>query len=813
MIDDVRYAFRLLVKNPGFSLLIVLTLAIGIGANTSLFTIVNSVLLNPLPFSDPDQLVGIHQNKPTFVGGSIPYLNFRDWQKDNHTFSAMAISRGSGFTLTGAGDAEQLTARVVSSDYFTILNMKPVVGRNFVKGEDEIGAAPVAMISEGLWKRKFSGSPDIVGKNITLDGRGFTLVGVAPSKFLSLLDNFSTSDVFVPIGQWKNSLLLNRGAGLGFHGIARMKPGVTLEQATADMEQVSRNLERAYPDFNKGTSANLRPLKSEMVGRVRPLLLVLLGAVAFVLLIACVNVANLLLARSTARTREFAIRGALGASQTRMLRQLLTESVLLALIGGGLGLLLASWATRAALVVLPSSLPRATEIQLDARVLLFTTMVSLVVGILFGLVPALKASTPNVHDMLKEGGRGASGTRHRAQGAFIVAEMAMALVLLIGAGLMIRTLAALWNTDTGFTPTNVFTFGVSPSPDMMAASPDAIRANFRELNAQIAATPGVQYASQSWAAIPMLTDDEHRFWLQNEEKPATQNGMKWALKYVVDPSYLQVMQLQLLSGRFFTERDDEHAPLVTVVDDALAHRYFGSESPVGKLLNLEGYDNQVEIIGVVGHVNQWGLDQDAQHLREQMYLPFMQMADPVMKQAAFGSSVMVRTRPGASGIFEAIHRSLTKVNSSITVYGAQTMDQIIADTLANRRFSMILLEIFAGLALLLASIGIYGVISYVVGQRTHEFGVRMALGARGSDILRLVLARGGKLALAGIGVGLVASPLLTRLMTSLLSGVGNTDPLTYAVVSAVLIAVALLACWIPARRATKVDPMVALRYE
>jgi predicted permease len=526
-----------------------------------------------------------------------------------------------------------------------------------------------------------------------------------------------------------------------------------------------------------------------------------------------VNVANLLLARSTARTREFAIRAALGASQGRMLRQLLTESVLLALIGGGTGLLIASWATRAAVAVLPSSLPRAAEIQLDARVLLFTTVVSMLAGILFGIVPALKASVPQVHEMLKEGGRGASGSRHRAQGAFIVAEMAMAVVLLIGAGLMIRTLAALWNTDTGFRADNVLTFGLSMSPDMMTASPEAIRSNFRALNDQIAGTPGVQHVSQSWAAIPMLTDDEIRFWLQNEEKPATQGAMKWALKYVVDPAYLQAMQIRLLRGRFFTEHDDEHAPQVAVIDDSLARRYFGNDNPVGKLLNFEGYEKPVEIIGVVGHVNQWGLDVDAQHLLEQVYLPFMQMPDDTMKLAALGSAAIVRVRPGTPDAFDAIHRSLTRVNPGNTVYAAETMNQIISDTLANRRFSMIMLETFAGLALLLASIGIYGVISYVVGQRTHEFGVRMALGARAADILKLVLSGGGKLALIGIGIGLFTAPFLTRLMKSLISGVGALDPVTYGLVTALLMIVALAACWLPARRATKVDPMVALRYE
>ena len=813
MIEDIRYAFRILIKNPGFSLLIILTLAIGIGANTSLFSIVNGVLLNPLPFPEPDRLVGLHESKAPFESGSIPYPNFRDWQKDNHTFEAMAVSRTTGFALTGIGDAEQLNAQLVTSDLFNILGMKPLVGRNFAKGEDEIGAAPLAMVSEGLWKRKFNGASDMIGKEITLDGKGYTVIGVVPSSFFPLFKNFAGTDVIVPLGQWGNSMLTNRGAGLGLHGIGRLKPGVSIEQAQADMAQVTANLARAYPQEDQGVGARINPLKQELVGRVRPLLLVLLGSVGFVLLIACVNVANLLLARSTVRSREFAIRCALGATQSRMLRQLLTESVLLSLIGGAIGLLLANLGTDAALSLVPSTLPRATEIHLDSRVLLFTTGISFLAGILFGLIPALRASVPNVHDMLKESGRGASGTRHRAQGAFVVAEMAMAVVLLIGAGLMIRTLSVLWNTDTGLRPNNVLTFGMSLSPDMAKATPDAIRANYRQLNAEITSTPGIQSTSLSWAAIPFSSDDEQLFWKQDEAKPSSQNGMKWAIKYVVDPTYLDVMGITLQRGRFFTPQDDEHSPMVAVIDDVLARRYFGNENPIGKVLNLEGYPKPAEIVGVVSHVNQWGLDRDANLLREQMYLSFMQMPDQWMKQAALGTTVMVRTQPNAPAVFEAIHRAVVKANNGNTVYSAQTMNEMIAETLANRRFSLILFELFAGLALGLASIGIYGVISYIVGQRTHEFGVRMALGARTTDILKLVLGGGGKLALIGIAIGLAAAPFLTRLMQSLISGVRTIDPMTYAAVTVLLMTVAIGACWLPARRATKVDPMVALRYE
>ncbi len=813
-LQDIRFGLRMLRRSPGFAAVAVLTLALGIGVNTTLFSVVNGVLLNPLPYAHPEQLVTLHESKPNFATGSISYPNFRDWQKDNRTFSSIAITRTYSFSLTGMGEAEQVRARFISSDFFSILGVNPVIGRTFVPGEDEIGAAPIAMISVGLWKRKFGSSPGALGKSLTMDGKDYTIVGVSPANFDLFFRSSQLTDVYVPIGQWSNPLLPKRGAGLGFHGIGRLKPGVTIEQARADMDRVTGHLAAAYPDEDKGIGASLVPFRKWMLGGVQPILLVLLGAVGFVLLIACLNVACLLLARSTGRAREFAIRAALGAGQGRVIRQLLTESILLALAGGGLGLLLTQWTTQAALGALPAELPRAAEIRLDSHVLIFTTVVSLLAGILFGLAPALKTSHLHLHDTLKEGGRVSGGTRHRAQGVFVVLEMAMALVLLIGAGLMVRTLSRLWDVDPGFDPHNVLTFSISLPPSMMAATPAAIRAVFREVENQFASTSGVQAVSMSWGAVPLGPDDEQLFWLEGQPKPSSENDMNWALSYVVGPDYLKTMRIPLERGRFFSPQDNEGSPHVAVVDDVFARKYFAGENPIGRRINLENGSNQAEIVGIVGHVKQWGLDSDdTEQLRAQLYLPFMQLPDAAMKTAPSGTTVMVRSDGFVPALFDSLRRANKQMSGEQVIYGAQTMDEIISDSLAARRFSMILFGVFAALGLLLSSVGIYGVISYLVGQRTHEIGIRIALGARRWDVLRLILSHGAKLALLGVVIGLVASLGLTQLMAKMLYGVSATDPLTFVSVVVLLVLVALAACYIPARRAMRVDPMVALRYE
>jgi predicted permease len=820
-LQDLRYGARTLRKNPGFTVIAILTLALGIGANTSLFSVVNGVLLNPLPYPNPEQLVTLHESKPNFKDGSISYPNFRDWQKDNHTFSSMAIARHYTFSFTGRGEAEQLRARFISSDFFSVLGVNPVIGRTFAPGEDEIGGPPLAIIGAGLWKRKFGSSPDVLGKTLALDGKDYTIVGVTPATFDLFLRSTSITEVYVPIGQWSNPLLPKRGAGIGIHGVGRLKPSVTVEQATADMDRVSHNLAAAFPDTNNGVSADLIPLRTDMLGDVQPLLLVLLGAVGFVLLIACVNVANLLLARSTGRTRELAIRAALGAGRGRLVRQLLTESVLLAVGGGGLGLVLAQWATHAMLGMLPAELPRAAEIRVDTHVLFFTTAVSLCAGLLFGLAPALKTSQPELHETLKESGRGSSGTRHRAQSVFVAMEMAMALVLLIGAGLMIRSLVALWNVDPGFRPNNVMTLGLAFPPSMLSASPNAIRAYVREIDHRFAATPAVQAVSHSWGAVPMSGEDDQLFWIDGQPKPANESDMSWTLDYIVGPDYLRVMGIPLVHGRFFAANDDEHSPRVAVVDDVFARKYFGNEDPVGKRLRMNSIDmtpngTLVQIVGVVGHVNQWGLDSDqTQSLRAELYLPCLQMPDPYIANVPGGGGtfLMVRADGAMPALLEALRQTSRQMSGEQVIYTPQTMDEVIATTLAPRRFSMILLGVFAGLALCLASIGIYGVVSYLVGQRTHEIGLRMALGARQTDVLRLILGHGARMALAGVVVGLGAALGLTQLMANMLYGVSPADPLTFVGVAVILTFVALAACYIPARRAMRVDPMVALRHE
>ena len=810
MLQDLRLGLRLLLKNFGFSAVVIATLALGIGANVALFSVVNGVLLNPLPLPDPDQLVTLAQSKPNFDAGAIPYPNFRDMQKENRTFSAMAISRGFGFSLLGSGEPERVSARLTSADLFSVLGVQPVLGRTFLPGEDEPGAPPLVLISADLWQRKFSSAQDVVGKGLTLDDKSYTIVGVLPAN----LPVYQTTDVFVPIGQWNSPALKRRGAALGLHGIGRLKPGVTVDQGEADLDRIMNDLAVAYPETNKGNGATVSPLKQRIVGNIGPILWMLLGAVGFVLLIACVNVSNLLLARSTGRKREFAIRTALGAARWRLLRQSLIESMLLALSGGILGLIVAGWGTQAALTALPTTIPRATEVGLDRRVLIFTLVISVLTGILAGLAPALKTSQWRLSETLKEGGRGASGGHGRAQSVLVAVEMALALVLLIGAGLMIRSLSALWNVDPGFRADNAWTFGLSLSPAMMTAKPEEIQVSLNDLSDRLSSIPGVKAHSFSDGGVPLQGADDLGFWLEGEPKPATGSDMHTALVYRVEPGYLAAMGIPLKRGRFFSHQDNDKSPRVVVIDEALARKYFGDTDPIGKRILQEDSDlpegqYAQEIIGVVGHVKQWSLDSNEDlTLQAQLYEPFRQV-----QTGWSGLGVVVRAADGKPLPFDSIRNVVESHNKQNVITRPQTMNEIIAGTLSSRRFAMILLDAFAVVALVLASLGLYGVISYLVGERKHELGIRLALGAQRSDVLRLVLGHGMKMALAGVLLGLVAAFGLTRLLSKMLFGVSATDPITFTIIALLLVVVASLACYMPARRATKVDPLVALRYE
>jgi predicted permease len=823
--QDLRYGSRVLVKSPGFSLIAILTLALGIGANTAIFSVVNGVLLNPLPFHDPHQLVSMFQEMPNFKNGSISYLNFTDWRRMNTTFAAMAAYRSTGFNLSGNGEPERLHGEMISAGFFEILGVNPVMGRTFTTDEDRLGANPTVMITEGLWQRKFGGRKDIIGQRMVLDDVGRTIVGVVPSSFHLHIQNFQRggpmNEVYVPVGEYNEPKFYSeRDAGWGLDAIGRLKPGVSLQQAREDMERVSRDLTEAYPDVNTGKKAYLLSLKDEMIGDMGPILFVLLGAVAFVLLISCVNVANLLLARSTARQNEFAIRLALGAGQPRVIRQLLTESLLLSLIGGALGLLVAQFGTRAALAAVPRTLSRAEDIGLDLRVLLFTFVLSVLAGIIFGLMPAWKAAQGSVSRQLIESGRALAGARGGAQSVFVVGEMAMALILLIGAGLMIRTLVHLWGSDPGFNPKNVLTLELSGPASYKGGSPDAIRSAYRQIQDKLASTPGVKAASLSWGAHPMQGDDEDFFWIVGRPKPDHPGDFPMLIEYDVEPDYLKVMQVPLKRGRFFTAADNEHTAAVAVIDESMADKYFPGQDPIGQYIDLNTNPSSLEkfpnpqIIGIVGHVNQWGLDSDGPDaLHAQMYLPLMQIPDKELQRAGVATDVFVRMQRAGSSNLAALRSRLLEFNSGMVVHNPEDMEKTVADSISNKRFTMTLLGVFALLALLLASIGIYGVLSYMVGQRSKEIGVRMALGAQKLDVLRMILKDGARMTLAGILIGLVGALVLTRLMRSMLYGVKPTDPLTFICVAALLCTIALLACYLPARRAMKVDPMEALRHQ
>jgi putative ABC transport system permease protein len=814
---DLRYAVRMLAKSPGFTLIAILTLALGIGANTALFSVVNGVLLNPLPFPHPNQLTIVDNTFPNFGETSVSYPDYLDWARDSQSFSSLAAYKSFlSFNLIGGGKPERLAAVEVTSNFFPTLGVSPVLGRNFMPTEDQLNGPRAVILSSGFWKSKFAASRDILGKTLNLDGTDYTVVGVLPPNFYFCCANinFRPGDVYVPLGADKNPFLRDRKFNLGVMGVGRIKEGVTLAQARADMARVARNLAVVHPGRGKNRGIAVTPVKQEMVRNIRPFLLVLLAAVGFVLLIACVNVANLLLARSGGRAREFAVRAALGTSQRRVVQQLLTESMLLALCGGTLGLLLAAWGTSAAVSIVPGTLPRANEVHIDPRVLLFAFVISLVAGGLFGLAPALKTARPDIHGELKEGGRGGSGARYWTQGTFVVLETALAVILLVGAGLTIRTLVGLWNVNPEFEPHNILSFSVGFPPDA-SGNAAQIRASLSQLTGTIAAVPRVRAVSVTEAAFPLGAETDLNFSIDGQPKP-TETNMPDAVWYVVGPDYLRVMKIPLLRGRFINAQDDSSSTEVCAIDEDFARKYFGKQDPIGKHLDFDIIYKQVQIVGIVGHVKQFGLDEGAGHgspILPQFYMPAAQLPASVTESFARAVGYLARTDGSPGAFVGSIRNAVSNFNSNAVMFGAEPVDDTVSRSLGARRFAMILLAVFAGLALLLSSIGIYGVVSYVVGQRTHEIGIRMALGAQRSDVLKVVMGQGAGLALLGVIAGLAAGAGLTRFMSKILYGVSATDPLTFVLVGVALMTVALAACYLPARRAMRVDPIVALRYE
>jgi putative ABC transport system permease protein len=808
LLQDLRYGWRMLLKSPGFSAVAVLTLALGIGANTAIFSVVNAVLLRPLPFPQSQQLVSLQYfdsaRKLPYRSASIP--DFLDWRSQNQVFSGVAAFNDDSYTLTGTNEPQHLSAGVVSAGFFSTLGIVPQLGRGFLPEEEKKGER-VVILSDRLWRTLFSADPKIVGRGITLSNRSYTVVGVAPA-------GFDFPIVTPPVQIWTtiadySDMSAQRGAHF-LRVVGRMKPGVTLAQAQADLARINGNLSKAYPGSNLHfDGALVVPELQYLVGDAGPALLILFGAVGCVLLIACANVANLLLARSMTRQREMAVRAALGAGRGRVVRQLLTESLLLALVGGGLGFVFALWGTQGLLRLVPQDIPRMAQIKMDSHVFFFTLLAALVTGILFGLAPALQSANRNLFESLKEssGGAGLSGglPHNRLRAALVVAEMALALTLLMGAGLMLQSFARLQNVNPGFNPHNVLTFTFDMPSSRYKTEQQKVF--YRQLLDRLSALPGVVSAS---GATPLpLSGDHMGISFTIEGQPVAKGNEPDEEVRIVAPGYFKTMGIPLLEGREFAPTDTSTSPDVVVVNQAFARKYFPNEDPVGKRMKPDVSDSDApgtpvrEIVGVVGSVKTRSLSQEA---KPEYFLPYQQALITTL-------SMVLRTQAAPESEVGAARETVRSMDASLPLYGVESMDQYVGASVAQPRFSMLLLAIFAGLALALTAVGIYGVMAYAVSQRTHEIGIRLALGAQQGDVMRLVLGYGVKLALAGVAVGIAAALALTRLLSSALYAVSPHDPLTFVAVALALMLVALAACYIPARRAMRVDPMIALRYE
>jgi len=800
MLNDLRYALRQLVKSPSFTAIAILTLALGIGACSAIFSVVNVVLLQPLDYPEANRIVAIREtNLPQFPEFSVSPPNYIDWEKQTKSYEHLAAYGGAQLNLTGEGEPQRLVGVKATAHYFDVYGVKPVLGRMLLPEEDAPGKNHVVVLSYPFWQRVFGGARDVVGREVQLNGEPYNIVGVAPLGF----GLASKVDAWIPMAFKPDETANDARGGHYINVVGRLKPGVTVAQARAELEVIASQLAQQYPDSNKGWGILMMPLQDYSVRDVKPVLYTLLGAVGCVLLIACANLANLLLARATARHREISIRAALGASRARLVRQLLTESVVLSLFGGVAGLLLARWGLDALLALAPTSLPRITEIHLDSRVLLFSLVLSVVTGLVFGIAPAWLAARADVNEALKQGSRGSTegGARGRLRSALVVLEVTFALMLLGGAGLLARSFMQLAHVDPGFNPANATLLRLS-LPQKKYELPAQQTAFANALLDRVKALPGVQAAGITHS-MPLVGDYVLGFNI--EGRPAiAPSDLPSTNYYAVTPDYFRAMGIRLIRGRTFTPQDDAKAPRVALINETMARQHFPNEDPIGKRINItNGPDAWREIIGIVADIKQYGVDEATS---AQSYEPFAQVP--------FSSlNVVVRTNGSPAALLGALRPAVYAVDKDQPIGAIRPLEEIVADSIARQRFAMTLLTVFSLVALVIAAVGIYGVMAYSVVQRTGEFGIRMALGAQQRDVLRLVLMQGGKLIGLGLIIGLAATLAASRAMGSMLFNTSAQDPLTLGAITVLLGAVALVACLLPANRATKVNPIEALRTE
>jgi putative ABC transport system permease protein len=802
-LQDLRYGARTLWKNPGFTLIAVVTLSLGVGANTAIFTVVNAALLRGLPYRAPERLAHLFEATPqkTYAQREFSYPDYQDYQR-SQAFEGLAAYAGGGGILTGRGEPQRIFAPAASANFFSVLGVEPLIGRTFREGEDKPGAERVTVLTYGMWRRMFGGDPGVVGQTLTISNNQYTVVGVLPPSFQFALRQ---ADLWLPYQPTPNQL--SRRFMHGTNLIGRLRPGVSLEQAQAETSAITRRIAEEHKESHAGTRLLLTPLQEQVTGSVKPALLALLAAVGFVLLMVCANVASLLLARSLARQKEIALRAALGASRGRVIRQLLTEAALLSSLGGLGGLLVARLGLDALVAALPqnqlAALPFFETLRLDPDILLFALALALLTGLVFGLAPALQASRIDLQGALKEGGRASGGARQRLRSALVGVEIALAVVLLVGAGLMMKSLLRLMQVNLGFDPTNVLTMTVV-LPAGKYADPNRVIAYHQQLQERLAALPGVAGAG-AVSQLPLQPGNTTRFIVEGDPTPPPGQETEANIR-VAGATYFQALGIPLAQGRNFAESDRADATQVVIINQSLAEKLFGGRSAVGRRLLFPSFPNQsVEIVGVVGDVRTTGLDQAA---RPVLYYPFTQ-------NASIATNLVVRAKTDAAALANTARNECRALEPDVAIFNEQTMETLITQTPAAfmRRGPAWLTGIFAGVALLLAALGVYGVVSYSVSQQTREIGVRMALGAQVTDILKMVLRQALSLTGAGVAAGTVAALVLTRWLDSLLFEVRAYDPLTFGLVIGVLTLVALLACYIPARRAMKVDPAVSLRHE